>query len=63
MKEKKISNQKIINTLIKTGFIEIAPICDECCGDLVTEILHIFGSANFNVIQVEDNIYSLRISV
>ncbi len=63
MKEKTISDKKIIDTLIKKGFIEITPICDECCGRLVTELLHIFGSANFNVVQVEDNIYSIRISV
>lgn len=63
MKEKKITNKTIINKLAKQNYIELCPICDECIADLVPLILQYFGSVNFNITIVEDNLYSLKISL
>lgn len=63
MKEKKLSNKKIIDTLVKKSFLEIAPICDECICRVMLIVLEVFTSAHFDVFQIEDNLYCLRISV
>lgn len=63
MNEKKITIKKITNTLIKKSFIEIVPICDECAAEIIEEVIPMFGSAHFDVFQVEDSIYCLRINV
>jgi aspartate oxidase len=63
MKEKKITIKKIIDTLIKKSFIEIVPICDECAAEIIGEVIPVFGAAHFDIFQVEDGIYCLRINV
>lgn len=63
MKENKLSDKKIINTLIKKSFIEIEPICDECATDIIYIVLQVFTSVHVALFQIEDNLYCLRISV
>lgn len=63
MKEKKISEKRILDTLMKKSFIEIQPICDECASDLMLLVVNVFPSAHFDMHQIEDNIYCLRINV
>lgn len=63
MKEKRYSTEKILNTLAKKSFIEIEPICDECISDLILILLDVFTNVHFDIFQIEDNLYCLRISV
>ena len=63
MKENKLSDKKILNTLTKKSFIEIEPICDECASDIMLMVVNVFPSSHFDMFQIEDNIYCLRISV
>lgn len=64
MKEKKLSEKNIINTLEKNGYIEICPICAECCSDMIYFILsHGFINPTIVINQVSDEIFSLRIMV
>ena len=63
MKEKKLTDKRIIDTLIKKSFIEIQPICGECATDIIYMILQVFTSIHVALFQIEDNIYCLRISV
>ena len=63
MKEKKLTDKRIIDTLIKKSFIEIQPICAECATDIIYMVLQVFTSIHVAMFQVEDNIYCLRISV
>lgn len=39
MKEKKLSDKKIIDTLAKKSFIEIVPICNECALRIIDLVL------------------------
>ncbi len=63
MKERKLSDKKIINELTKKSFIEIAPICNECVLEVINLVMEIFTDVHCNIFQVEDEIYCLRISV
>lgn len=63
MKEKVLTDQKILDTLTKKSFIEIEPICDECALRIIGLVYEVFTSAHFDMFQIEDNIYCLRISV
>lgn len=63
MKEKKLSMKKILQTLVNKSFIEIEPICDECICDVVYNVADVFTSAHFDMFQIEDHLYCLRISV
>lgn len=63
MKEKRLSEKKILDTLVNKSFIEISPICDECASDTMFLVINVFPSAHFDIFQIEDNIYTLRISV
>lgn len=63
MKEKKLTDKKIINTLTDKSFIEIVPICAECATDIIYMITEVFTSIHVDMFQVEDNIFCLRISV
>lgn len=63
MKEKKLSNKTIVNTLNKRGFIEIYPICDECAMKIIMLVIQNFSSPHIDVFTIEDEIYCLRISV
>lgn len=63
MKEKDLSMKRIINKLGKRHYLEICPICDGCACDIIYEVLQYFPNANFNFLQVEDRLYTLRISV
>ena len=63
MKEKKVNDKRIIDTLIKKSFIEIQPVCAECATDIIYMILQVFTSIHVALFQIEDNMYCLRISV
>ena len=63
MKEKKLAINKILNTLTKKSFIEIEPLCGDCVGEMVNLVLEVFTTAHFDVFQIEDELYVLRISV
>ena len=63
MKEKKLSDKKIIDTLAKKSFIEIVPICNECALRVIDLVLNVYVNAHFHIFQVEDEIYCLRINV
>ena len=63
MKSRQLTNKKIIDTLTKKSFIEILPLCPECVLDVIDLVLEVFASAHFDIFQVEDNTYCLRISV
>lgn len=63
MKEKKLTDKKILDTLAKKSFIEIEPICDECALNVIDLVMEVFTSVHVDLFQIEDNIYCLRISV
>lgn len=63
MKEKRLSIKRILDTLSKKSFIEINPICSDCIGEIIPLILDVFCNVHFDVFQVEDQLYVLRISV
>lgn len=63
MKEKILTNKKILNTLEKRSFIEIEPICNECALEVINLVLEVFTSVHFDLFQIEDSLYCLRISV
>lgn len=63
MKEKKLAINKILNTLTKKSFIEIEPLCADCTGEIVKLVVDVFTTAHFDVFQIEDELYCLRISV
>lgn len=63
MKEYKFSDKNIIKTLDKKGFIEICPICHECALVIMELVFNNFPSVNFNIMQVEDETFMLKINV
>lgn len=63
MKEKVLTDKKILDTLAKKSFIEIEPICDECALRVIDLAIEVFTSVHVDLFQIEDNIYCLRISV
>lgn len=63
MKERKLSDKRIIDTLAKKSFIELVPICDECALRIIDLVFNVFTDVHFHLFQVEDNIYCLRINV
>ena len=63
MKENNIQVKKILQTLAKKSFIELQPICDECVCEIIYNVIDVFTSAHFDVFQIEDHLYCLRISV
>lgn len=63
MKEKVLTDKKILDTLTKKSFIEIEPICNECALRVIDLVLEVFTSVHLDLFQIEDNIYCLRISV
>lgn len=63
MKEKILTDKKILETLEKKSFIEIEPICNECALRVIDLVLEVFTSVHVDLFQIEDNIYCLRISV
>lgn len=64
MKEKKLTDKKIIDTLIKKSFIEIEPICAECATDIIYMLTEVFTSIHVDMFQITDNnIFCLRISL
>ena len=62
MKENTLSDKKIITTLEKRGFIEICPICDECSARVLMLVLQYFTHLHFDISQIEDNLYCMRVS-
>lgn len=60
---KKISTKQLIKDLNKRYYVEVTPICDECIANLVPVVLDYFPSCNFNITQIEDKLYSLKISI
>ena len=63
MEEKKLVINKILNTLSKKSFIEIQPICADCAGEIVKIVLDAFNTSHFDVYQIGDELYCLRISI
>ena len=63
MKEKILTDKKILDTLANKSFIEIEPVCSECAVRIISLVFEVFTSAHFDMFQIEDNIYCLRISV
>lgn len=63
MKESKCREKNIIKTLDEKGFIEICPICHECTLGIMELVFNNFPSVNFNIMQVEDEIFMLKINV
>lgn len=54
MKEKKITDKKILSELEKKGFIIIEPICINCISDVVCLVLTNFSLATFQVENLDD---------
>ena len=58
-----MTEKKILSTLEKRSFIEIEPICNDCALEVINLVLEVFTSAHFDMYQIEDSLYCLRISV
>ena len=63
MKEKLLSDKKIISTLEKKSFIEIKPICSECACDVMFTVMNNFIECNFDLDRVDNELFRLRINV
>lgn len=53
----------IIKKLDKKGFVELQPLCNECVGDIITELLTIYPAMKVTIDAIEDEIYCLRIFI
>ena len=63
MKEKKITNEKIIKTLEKKSYIKIEPLCNKCIEDIIGSVILKFPYAIFETELLEGNLFTLKIMV
>ena len=63
MREAKITDDKIIKELTDKSFCEFTPICLSCICDVLETVTEVFTDIHCDIFQIEDNLYTLRVSV
>ena len=64
MKEKIISNDKIVKELKSKGYIAINAICEDCFYDTMIMVMKTFPSAEFTWVKIpETDLYTMVIKI
>ena len=61
MKERKLSEERIIKELDKKGFIHLEPLCIDCVHDVIFMLQGNYPSFTLQLEAIEDMIYSMKV--
>lgn len=61
MKERKLSEDRIIKELDAKGFIHIEPLCVDCVHDVIFMLQENYPSFTLQLEAIEDMIYSMKV--
>lgn len=61
MKERKLTEERIIKELDKNGFIHIEPLCIDCVHDVIFMLQENYPSFTLQLEAIEDMIYSMKV--
>ena len=61
MKERKLSEDRIIKELDAKGFIHLEPLCIDCVHDVIFMLQENYPSFTLQLEAIEDMIYSMKV--